>query len=709
MLTAIKNKILPFYCIFSLLFLTLSHLVFAQSEGQDVELNGDVIEYSRSGEIMTAKGNVVIVRGDTTLTCDRVEFSRKTNIAHANGNVRLVMPTGEISGEKMTFNFSTMQGEFHGAKIISTPYYGSGESVFKESDNKMVIQKGFMTTCDHDTPHYKLVASKMDIYPKDKLVMRHVRMNIGEVPLLYLLRFSQNLNNKEPRVIFTPGFNKRWGTFLLSRWNFFLNESVKGAVHVDAREKTDIAWGVDLEYKTPSIGEGMIRTYYMNERKIDAKRFFQERNSPTIEQERFRIQWRHKWEIDEKTNAIMQYSKLSDSTILKDYFWKENTEASTPNSFFLLTKKLPIGALSFRTDPRINRFESKVERLPELRYDLGNQELWGTGFFLKNTTTYSNLASKSAAPSEARTKTMRFNTDGELSYPMKVGILEVKPFVGSQQTYYSRAKDREKYNSIRGIFRTGASLSTKFYRVFDVNTDAFGLDINRLRHIITPSASYLYQGNPTMPSSQLDSFDGIDSLTNEHSISFSLENKLQTKRNGKSIDLVRFLLSSPFYLKESASKGSFGEIRVDIDIKPTDRVTFYFDSTYDTRRDRLSTANFDMYINGGDKWNVNIGKRWNREADDQLTTEFNYKLNAKWAGRVYTRFDLLNGILKEQRFTVRRDLHAWWLDINFNEIRTQGSEIWLVFTLKAFPDMVLDIAGTSFNQRKAGSQSSGGN
>ena len=47
------------------------------------------------------------------------------------------------------------------------------------------------------------------------------------------------------------------------------------------------------------------------------------------------------------------------------------------------------------------------------------------------------------------------------------------------------------------------------------------------------------------------------------------------------------------------------------------------------------------------------------------------------------------------------------MDINFNEKRKFGNEIWVVFTLKAFPDMMIDF-GTSFNKRKAGSQSSEG-
>lgn len=688
-------------------------LLAAPQEGraaETVELNGDTVEYSRDENKVIAEGNVVIVGKDMELTCDRVEFSRDTSMAHATGNVHLRSTKGEVSemtGENLVFNFETMTGSFDGAKIFADPYYGFGDEVAKVGENHIEMKRNYITTCDLDKPHYRLASRKMDMYPGDKLVARSVRMFVGKLPMLYLPKFTQDLRGKKPTVVFTPGYDKEWGMFLLSQWFYHLNEGFKGVIHLDAREKKDIAWGVDLDYKTPNTGSGRIRTYYMNERSITSKRFYQPRPSPTIEKERFKVEWRHKWDIDAKTNAIAQYYKLSDSTVVKDYFEKEFEKDFSPTTFFLLTRALPSGTLSFRADARVNRFESAVERLPELRYDLINQRLWDTGFYLRNTTTYSNLTKKTASPSEVRQNSMRTDTDNELSYPMKIGFIEFKPFVGGRNTYYSKTKDPEKYNSVRGIFRTGASLSTRFYRIFDVEIEEYGMDIHRLRHIITPSVFYEFANEPTLSSAQLDSFDGIDGLDNIHNIHFSLDNKLQTKRDRKTVELLRAIIGTDFRLKEHPAKGGFSTINVDVDFRPVDWITFYFDSQYDTQEEFLTTANFDIFINGGDRWSADIGKRWNREVDDQLTAGFNYKFNPKWALRTYTRFDLRNGILKEQEYTLTRDLHAWTMDINFNEKRTQGNEIWIVFTLKAFPDMAIDL-GTSFNKRKAGSQSSQG-
>ena len=248
-------------------------------------------------------------------------------------------------------------------------------------------------------------------------------------------------------------------------------------------------------------------------------------------------------------------------------------------------------------------------------------------------------------------------------------------------------------------------MSSKFYRIFEYSSDAFGMDIDRLRHIITPSVDYSYISEPTLSSGYIDNFDGIDSRDNAHSISFSLENKLQTKRKGRTIEFFRGIISVPFALKENPGGGGFGSVKSKMDFRPKDWITLYFDSTYDTKNDRLSSANFDIYINGPDKkWRFNLGKRYSPLVDDQVTTGFTWRINPKWAVKLYNRFDVMHGIHKEQDYVLTRDLHSWDMDINFNSTRGEGDEILMIFRLKAFPDIGFDF-GTGFNKRKAGSQS----
>jgi len=685
------------------------------TELTSVSLTGDHVEFIKSEDKFVATGNVVIEKGTTLLRCDKVEFSRATKVAIAEGNVVIENEEGRMKGNHMVFNMDTMKGDFFDAKIYSAPFYGTGATMSKVGENQITMKDGFMTTCDHDKPHFHLGSKKIDIYPGDKAVARSVRMVIGKVPILYIPKYVQDLRDNKPMVIITPGYDNDWGAFLLSKWRYYLNEGARGIVRLDWREKKDVASGIDLEYKTKKYGEGMLRSYYMNERNLDAKRIWDERLSPTIEKERYKMEWRHKWDIDDDTSTMWQYYNLSDEGILKDYFKREYEKDGNPSTYFLFKRSLPRGVLSFRTDHRINRFETKTERLPEIQYNLTNAEIGNTGLYFRNVTTYSNLSRKIAEPSTQRFETMRVDFEGDISYPVKLKFLEFRPYVGGRETYYSKTNDSSKYNIIRGVFESGVDISTTFYKIFDVDTEFFGAEINRLRHIVTPSAAYNFRADPTVPSSYLDQFDGsIDSISRNHAITFSLENKLQTKRKDQSVDLARAILSTTYNLKEDPSQQGFDTIRLDVELKPTSWMRFDFDSGYSTQDDRLRDANFEVILSdpGNEKindlgeeviedsnWTFKIRKRLNVDSDDILTWEHTWDINPLWSLKTYQRFDLDTGSMEEQEYTVVRDLHAWEVEVILNDKKHGGSEIMFAFRLKAFPDIGFDF-GSRFNRTK---------
>ena len=213
---------------------------------------------------------------------------------------------------------------------------------------------------------------KLDVYPGDKMLARNIKFIVGDVPLAYIPRFSQNLDDRKPRVIYTPGYDKRWGAFLLQSWRLYFNDQVKGTLHLDYREKKAFAPGLDIKYNTSNLGSGIVRLYYMDELTPQRKHFWQLKDGKTIARERFRAEWRHKWKVDDRTDIVLQYYKLSDSSFVKDYFKREYERDTDPSSFFLLTRNFDNGTFSFRADARVNKFTAAIERLPEIRYDITN-------------------------------------------------------------------------------------------------------------------------------------------------------------------------------------------------------------------------------------------------------------------------------------------------------------------------------------------------
>ncbi|MBL8012912.1 MAG: LPS assembly protein LptD, partial [Candidatus Omnitrophica bacterium] len=589
--------------------------------------------------------------------------------------------------------------------VSADPFYGKGTIISKVGPQEVNVKDGYLTTCDHDKPHFRLQAKNINVQLGKRAEARGVKMFIGPVPLMYLPKYTQSLVDRRPRYSLTPGYSKDFGFYVLQSWRYDFNERVNGVFHADLYDRKGIGVGGDVNYQTGKYGQGAVRTYYINEYNIGDNHVWQEREIKTTYRDRYKGEWFHHWDIDDKTSTTWQYYRLSDADFLKDYFERENRNAPNPSTYFVLTRLLKYGTLGLTVQKRVNTFSTEVERLPELTYNLSTQALGSSGFFYKNTSSFVNLTKKFASPSAVNLETQRLDTQHELSYPMKIAFFEFKPYVGGEQTYYSRMINREDYNSVRSQFRTGADVSTKFSRVFDVHGKFLGGEINKLRHIIAPSIGYFYAHEPSIESTKIDQFDSIDALENSHRISLALENKLQTKRNGLPVDLARLILETPFLLKEDPGPGGFSNVITKLELNPIDWLKFSSEADYDNHDERFETINYDFYINDAKngKWYLDLGERYSHDVDNQFTAEFGYVINPLWRFKIYQQFDVESGVNKEQQYALIRDLHEWEMEMNFNHTIGDGSQIMLIFRLKAFPELAVD-ASTGFNKRRAGQQ-----
>ena len=711
----IKRNIFKILVLIFIWLIITTNRSFSEEKRIPIIVNGDKVEFFAEGKQVIAEGNVVVEYEDTKLTCDKITVYNETKQGIAEGDVILTYPKideeGEkvitiIKGKKATYNFETKKGNLIEADIESIPFYGKSKQANKVSDEELRIKKGYITTCNLDKPHYRLRAKRVLIYPGDKIVARNLVFMAGECPMFYIPKYVQRIDDKRPRVTIIPGKSKDWGVYILSAWRYYFVEGQQGRFHLDWREKKDVAWGFSHKYKLPNLGNGLLKTYYMHERAIQSDHLWDD-DRKTRERERFKIQWYHKKEIDERTTALLEYHKFHDQDFMKDYFWREYEKDVEPETYFLLTHNTSFGNLSFQTEKRVNRFYSvSVERLPELKLDTTEQQVFDTPFYFSNLTSFVNLRKRypnSAEHEDAK----RIDTYNKLSLPKKISFISINPYAGVRQTYFS---EDALYNSniVRGIFYTGIDLSTKFFRIFDVKGDLLGSQINRLRHVITPSIEYSYIHDPSVPPSNLLNFDEIDSIDRENKVTLSLENKLQTKRDDKSCDLARLIVSTDYLFKQDPGGSRFSDITSDLEVTPVDWLRIESDTTFDTRKKYFTAINTDLFVNDKDnKWSFGLGRRWQREGTEQLEFQTKYRINPKWEFSVYERFYPVFDHLKEQEYVITRDLHCWELTLSYNVTRGKGEEIWFAFRLKAFPEMGFEF-NKSYHGPKVGSQSKRG-
>lgn len=702
------------FALHSLLF-TIS--VYAREEKIPIVCYGDKVVFLEAQQRLEALGNAEVLYEDVRITCDKINISLDTKEGIAEGNVVVYQKDSILTGDKVEYNFDTQTGTVYKAGFASQLIYGRGPRAVKEGPTEVSMRRGYMTTCELERPHYRIHARSAKIYLDERVVMRHVIVYAFELPVFYLPYYSYSLKPDRPKVTVLPGKDKDWGFYVLTLWRYEFTRQLRGILHLDYRERRDFASGFDNYYQTPGFGKGFVKTYYMNERKLESKRLWKQPRI-TRERERYMIQHRHNWDIDYDTDLRFEYWNVSDTDILKDYFYRKEYEREPdPESYLSIIRTKPNYTISFLGKRRFNKIFARTEYQPELKLDIHNLRVGGedSKFYWKSENSFANLSKKEAHPSDVDEDTVRFDTYNQISRVSKLGFLHITPYAGGRQTYYTKDKYGD-HNWLRSAFYTGVKVETKFFRIFDVTTDRWNLDINKLRHVVTPTVSYDYIHTPTIVPEKLVQFDSIDGVDRLNRISLSLENKLQTKRKLgsegglKAVDLARLLITTHYdYRLPSGSK--FSDVNFDFEFTPFDWLTLEFDTAYDHIQDRFKNFNLDIYADRADKWTCGFSYRYAHESHSEATFELSFKPTPLWKLGIYERF-MFKGYpygkkkiydLQEQEYRIVRDLHCWTSEIVYTVVRGEGESIYIIFRLKAFPEIPLEF-GKTYHRPKPGSQ-----
>ena len=750
---------------------TVNCLAYVTAEQEPITCQADKIEYSEDGKDAIASGNVRVTYKDIKLTCDRLKINTETKDTYAYGNVVLTEEENKLIGENLIYNLDTKKGSLDNGDLSSPVWYGKGKKISKISDNEFEINKGYITTCDPGQPHcadYRISSQKINIALEDRVWAKNVIFWVGKIPLLYLPFYSYSLKDNRPHIRVIPGHSKEWGTFVKSASRFNIGDG-EGHILLDYYERKGIGEGVDYKY-TSEFGEGELDTYYIYERdRLKAE-------EEPAEIERYKLELKHHYEIDEDTDLRFEYHSLRDAEFNKDYFYSQYEQQSQPESYLSLVHSPGSYILSAKVKKQVNDFFTVTEQLPELKFDLSESQLGESNFYFQNQSSFNNFyrkyKSRDAAgeniPREEREddkKAWRLDTYNQLSYQITDlwNWLDVVPYVGTRQTYYNRdsiVPNRDPQRNadlLRGIYYSGLDLSTRFYRMYDFKSDFWGIEINKLKHIIKPKASYNYIRQPNFYykegdfSPSLYEFDSIDNISGQNAITLTLENILQTKRKvrkfsenedlseiyplynieeeeaEKIVNLANLTISTNFYMhtqrKSRADEGhQISDIRGELDLNPYDWLNINTNTTYDSYargvafKNRFKTVNIDITAKG-ERWDFTLGNRYQRAEYDsagartsgscELSAELNYALNSLWKIGIYERYDLIKqknwgngGYSAVHGYRIVHELPCWIVELNYDfkrldAIRRQNnSTIWLIFRIKALPESAVEMTKT---------------
>jgi len=707
------------------------HAPCAYGQDEPIECDGDTVEYFEVEKKIVGQGDVIIKYKDLELKCDKVTIWADTYQVLAEGNVTFTQLDNSFKGEIIEYDFKNHTGKISDFAGKAEEWYVRGKNADRVSEEKFIVRKSYLTTCDHEIPHWKISAGRVEVYP-GRMVNTYnsvawinpLSMRGLDVPVMWLPYYCHPLDDDRPHVTLVPGKSSDWGYYLLTAWRYHLSPNQKGYVHLDYRERKDLAVGADYIYDTNMFGKGNLFGYYMNERDLSRGHFYDKwrdnkEDEPTTEKQKYLIRQRHQWQATPQTLITAELHKYEDKDILKDYFYRDYEKDEHPISYVLAAHSLPFGTMSLLTQKRVNRFDQMTEYLPEAKLNINNQRIGESRFYYKGDFKAVNMnevyprhtdddPGEITDPRHANI----FDSYNQLSYMTKVGFLSVTPYAGTKQTFLDREIDNSN-SIISGSAYTGVDISTKFYKVFEAHGSPLGIELNRMRHVLTPTLGYLHVSKPTKDSSRMLS----DGVSRSSVISLGIENKLQTKQGEDKeqvVDLAMLLINTTYDFDHTPGT-QLGDFTGKLELRPYSWLTATSDAVVDPHaryhHQWLKQINNNIDFNIDNKFTFGMGHSYQAGANNIIAQA---RLDAipGWRLSVYQDFDFLvtrNGEkksndLKEQEYVLTKDLHCWEMDIRYNVSRDDGEEIMLVFRLKAFPDIPFQF-GRSYHKPKAGSQS----
>jgi LPS-assembly protein len=669
-----------------------------------IEATGDEMEYNGKTGWTTAKGHVVIRRGNEELHADYVRVNMNTEDAEAIGNVILKRPGGAGTnalnaaatanartkvatnvttkvtynvwkGKQLRYNFRTKIGD--AAELVGdmAPFHVTATHTQKTGANEYLLSSALVTTCTNEPGecHWHSTARELEVVPGQSLRAHGAVFYLGPLPVMYMPFWYRNLR-EDFGFRFYAGASSRMGIFLLTGYRYPITEVLKGETDLDYRSRRGVGVGQDLKWRDPEGGYyGDITAYYINDRDP-----LDENGDKTsaIENNRYRVRLRNTCNISDADYVLLQAHYLSDPLILEDFFTDEYAQSTQPDNYLSYTHREQdyTANLIFRT--RLNDFYSNVNRLPEASVSFSRQQIEDTPFYYEGQTAAGYLQKvREKTSSEEDYSAFRLDSSHMIYYPTKqFEFLNVIPRSGYRATYYSATFDTAeggatlttnftvnsdgttnatvstntvmsnmaKGGQLRSRLEFGMETSFKAFKTWESDNDEMPL-----RHIVEPYANYTLVPEPNLLPENIYQFDEVDTLDKEQWVKVGVRNKLQTKNNGLPFDFVDLDTYAILNIERAEGQAFLNYLYWKGEFQTLGGLDLKVDGILNVQESIVDTFNTQLGYTDPETLAANIEYRFKTDDSSLLSETATFYLSRNWYVNIYGRYEFEVSQLEE--------------------------------------------------------------
>ncbi|MFC3713708.1 LPS-assembly protein LptD [Sphingoaurantiacus capsulatus] len=166
---------------------------------QVIDFAADTLSYDEGADIVTASGNVILVRGGYRLRAQTVEYNRRSGVVEARGNVIVIDPGGnQAFGDRVELTESLRDGAIENILLVLQDGGRLAARSGKRVDGRSELDRAIYSPCDIDDsegcpkkPVWQIKAVKIIHDPaRERMTYRHAYFELFGIPVLYLPSLS---------------------------------------------------------------------------------------------------------------------------------------------------------------------------------------------------------------------------------------------------------------------------------------------------------------------------------------------------------------------------------------------------------------------------------------------------------------------------------------------------------------------------------------
>jgi hypothetical protein len=224
-----------------------------------------------NGQILADGGVELAFRG-YDIRAERVRGNKAAEVFTLEGKALITGQGTQVEGETIEVDFRRNVFRFVNAKAILSPEQVGGgvqSSVIVEGTGGIGTSKevrasgGSLTTCDLDSPHFRLRASETLIVPEKYAKLRDVRLELFGAEILRLPLLIIPLTPDAQRYWPEVGQSPDEGYYIKSRFGTPLRGDDYLDHRLDLMEKKGVGFGVDWQYQKAQRLTGRLTSYFL--------------------------------------------------------------------------------------------------------------------------------------------------------------------------------------------------------------------------------------------------------------------------------------------------------------------------------------------------------------------------------------------------------------------------------------------------------------